>query len=121
MFKMIRCGRFFDPVIMVTPSDAQPNTSGAKYFRYASRRMGNNPPNVFCEIYAQTAMSYFIGHTVGMGLEIPPERTFETLEEAVHFIQDQASKKDEARGGEENASVDEQMLALLGVFSGVRD
>ena len=112
MFKMIRCGRFFDPVIMVTPSDAQPNTSGAKYFRYASRRMGNNPPNVFCEIDAQTALSYFSGHADGMGFEIPLERTFNTLEEAVQFIQEQSEEK--ARLVEENVTVDDQLLALLG-------
>lgn len=113
MFKMIRCGRFFDLVIMVTPPDAQPDTQGAKYFRYASWQIGNNPPNVFCEIDAQTAMSYFTGHADGMGFEIPPERTFKTLEEAVRFIQDQ-TRKDETHVGEENAEVDEQVWALFG-------
>jgi hypothetical protein len=103
---MIRCGKNFDPVIMVTPSDAQPDTPEGKYFRYEPTRwVGGKPPNVFCEIDADTAMSYFSGHADGMGFEIPPERTFETLEEAVKFIQGQ---------GEENASVGEQLLALLG-------
>lgn len=115
MFKMIRCGKCFDFVIMVTPSDARPDTPEAKYFRYASWQIGSNPPNIFCEIDAQTAMSYFSGHADGLGFEIPPQRTFSTLEEAVRFIQEQA-RKDEAHIGEENASVDEQLLAALGVF-----
>ncbi len=112
MFKMIRCGKCFDFVIMVTPSDARPDTPEAKYFRYASWQIGSSPPNVFREIDAQTALSYFSGHADGMGFEIPPERTFGTLEEAVQFIQEQSEEK--ARLVEENVTVDDQLLALLG-------
>ncbi|MEK9207132.1 MAG: hypothetical protein AAB922_01520 [Patescibacteria group bacterium] len=114
MFKMIRCGKGFDPVIMVTPHNAQPGMPRAKYYRFESTRwVGGKPPKVFCEIDADTAMSYFSGHADGMGFEIPPERTFKTLEEAAQFIQEQ-TRKEEARVGEENASVGEQLLAALG-------
>lgn len=86
MFRMIRCGTGFDPVIMVSPPDAGPETADAKFYRYASWRIDNFEPGVFHEIRRDLAISYFSGVADGIGCELPFEGTFPTLESALEFI-----------------------------------
>ncbi len=86
MFKMIRCGSGFDPVIMVSPPEANPDTPDAKYYRCASWQIGNHQPGVFNEISRGTAISYFSGIADGIGFEKPPADTFPTLDAALQYI-----------------------------------
>ena len=92
MFKIIRCGNGFDPVIMVSPPNAGPDTPNAKYYRYASWQIGNHKPGLFNEISQDMAVSYFSGIADGVGFEIPPTDAFPSLETALQFVKE---KRDE--------------------------
>ena len=93
MFKMIRCGTGFDPVIMVSPADAKPDTPEAKFYRCASWQIHDHQPDVLNEISRNIALSYFSGIADGIGFEIPPSDIFPTLEEALLFV---IAKRNEA-------------------------
>lgn len=86
MFKIIRCGTGFDPVIMVSPPDAGPDTPDAKYYRCSSRQIGDYQPDAFNEVSRDMATSYFSGMADGIGFEIPPADIFPTLEAALSFV-----------------------------------
>lgn len=86
MFRMIRCGTGFDPVIMVSPPDAGPDTPGARYYRCASWQIGDHPPGVFKEISKNLALSYLSGIADGIGFEAPPSETFSTPDSALQFV-----------------------------------
>lgn len=86
MFRMIRCGRGFDPVIVVSPADAGPNTLGAKYYRWASWKIGGHQPGMFNEISRDEAMDYFSGMADGLGFEALPEALFPTLDDTLRYI-----------------------------------
>ena len=92
MFKIIRCGAGFDPVIMVSPSDATPDTPDIKCYRCASWKIGDHEPDVFNEISKNSAISYFSGIADGIGYEKPPNNTFPSLEVALSFV---LAKRDE--------------------------
>ena len=88
MYKIIRCGLGFDPVIVVTPAEAGPDPPGAKFHRLASWPIGDHKPNVFNEISRETALGYFSGHADGMGFEEFPREPFSTLDELLAFALD---------------------------------
>lgn len=86
MFKIIRCGAGFDPVIMVSPPDAGLDTLDAKFYRCASWQIGNHQPGVFNKVNRDLAISYFSGIADGIGFEVPPTDIFPTLEAALSFV-----------------------------------
>lgn len=86
MFRIIRCGTGFDPVIIVSPPDAGPNTPDAKYYRCASWQIGDHQPGMFNEISRNMAISYFSGIADGIGFEVPPTDIFPTLEATLSFV-----------------------------------
>lgn len=86
MFKIIRLGGGYDPVIVVSPPDAGPDTPDAKFYRLASWQIGNHKPGVFNEIDGGVALSYFSGQADGMGLEVVPEEIFPSLEAIVDHV-----------------------------------
>lgn len=86
MYKIIRCGIGFNPVIVVSPPDANPDTPNAKYYRYASWQIGNHQPEVFNEIDKKIAMGYFSGQADGIGFEKPPADIFPSLEIALQYV-----------------------------------
>ena len=87
MFRMIRCGSGFDPVIMVSSPDAGSYTPGAKYYRRASWQIDGQQRGVFNEISRDEAIGYFSGIADGIGFETLPKDIFETLEAALQYIE----------------------------------
>ena len=89
---MVRCGRGFDPVIIVSPPDAGPDTPNPKFYRYASWQIGNHQPGMFNEIDLDMAMRYFSEQADGMGFENLPADPFPTLDAALTYV---TEKRDE--------------------------
>ena len=87
MFRMIRCGSDYDPVIVVSPPDADPGSAGAQYYRWST--WGPGELRAFQQITERTADSYFGGQADGLGFEELPDKTFASLEEADTFILEQ--------------------------------
>ncbi|MBM4402288.1 MAG: hypothetical protein FJ044_03525, partial [Candidatus Cloacimonetes bacterium] len=85
-FRIIRLGTDFDPVIVVSPPDAGPDTVDAKYYRLASWQIGDDQPGVFNEISGKEAMSYFSGLADGVGFEEPPAKIFQSLDAVLQFV-----------------------------------
>lgn len=94
VYKMVRCGSGFDPVIMVSPPDAGPNTLEAKYYRCASWQIGDHQPGVFNEISRNMAISYFSGIADGIGFEDPLTDTFPTLDAALQYVTEKKNEWD---------------------------
>src|SRR3989344_8446671 len=92
MFKIIRCGTGFDPVIMVSPPDAGHDTPDAEYYRCASWQIDDHKPGVFNEISRDMAISYFSGIADGIGFEVPSAETFPTLETALSFVTEKGNE-----------------------------
>lgn len=92
MYKIIRCGSGFDPVIVVSPPDAGPDTPNAKYYRCASWQIGNHQPEIFNEISKDEAVGYFSGQADGMGFEVPPAENFPSLKSAQHYIREKRNE-----------------------------
>ena len=85
MFKIIRLGTGFDPVIVVSPPMSSPGTD-AKFYRLASWQIGTEKAGEFHEITQDCALGYFSGIADGIGYEIPPDKSFESLESVLTFI-----------------------------------
>lgn len=107
MFKMIRCGNNFDPVIIVSPPEAGPDTPDAKYYRCASWQIGDHQPGVFNEISRSRAMSYFGGIADGIGLESPPSDIFPSLEIALEYVTKKREELAEEQLEEPDISTDQ--------------
>lgn len=92
MYKIIRLGLGFDPVIVITPADATLNTPHVRYYRLALLPIGNDQPDVFNEIDEETAMRYFSGQADGMGFEALPEFSFPTLADAEAYVEEKRNE-----------------------------
>ena len=86
MFRMIRCGSGFDPVIVVSPPEANTDTPGAKFYRCASWEIGDHQPDVFNEISPDMALGYFSGIADGIGFEALPADIFPSLGVALQYV-----------------------------------
>lgn len=88
MFKIIRCGEGYDPVIVVSPPEAgvTPNMPGVKYYRYASWGIGGRQSGVFSEIGCNEALGYFSGMADGIGFEAVPSDVFPSLEATFQYV-----------------------------------
>jgi len=86
LYKIIRCGSGYDLVIVVSPSDASPESEEAKYFRFATWKVDGYKPHQFHMIEKDAALGYFSGHADGLGYENVPSITFTSLDEILKFI-----------------------------------
>jgi len=86
MFAIIRCGKNYNLVVVVTPADAGPDTEGAKFYRFATWKIGDHEPGVFNEISKNHAVGYFSGHADGLGWEALSRDGFESLDVILEHI-----------------------------------
>jgi len=90
-YKVIRAGTRYDPVIVVTPPDAGPDTKGAKCYELSTFKDGNGisgwKVGEFNEISQREALVAFSGMADGWGFadDIPTE-PFLSLEDALTFV-----------------------------------
>lgn len=85
-FRIITAGAGFEPVILVSPADAEQDMPGVKYYRYSDREIDNFPSKKLNEIDKETVRKYFNGHADGLGLEEIPKQVFLTEDEVLQFI-----------------------------------
>ncbi len=71
---------------MVTPADASPDTLDAKYLRFASWKINDEPPNQLNPIDTIQVPGYFSGQADGLGFETPPPFLFESEGDVLQFI-----------------------------------
>lgn len=80
MYRVIRAGTEYGLMIAVSPADATPDSTNAKFYRFATWGIGDHKANQFNEITSKTAITYFGGIAEGVGYEKPPEMPFPTLD-----------------------------------------
>jgi hypothetical protein len=92
MFKMIRAGERYNPVILVTPPDAGPRTPNAQFFEL-SRYKDNHPARSekwkvgeFNEIDAGEALMAFCGQADGWGFADCAQVHFPTIKDAETWV-----------------------------------
>lgn len=95
MFRIIRCGAYYELVIVVTPEYASLQTRDAKFYRYADWSIGDHQPEVFNEVSAEGAEGYFNGHADGMGWGEIPDYDFESFEAIMEWIEISQKKTEE--------------------------
>lgn len=82
-YQMIRAGAGYDPVIVVTPPGAGPDTEGAVFYEH---RSWGEHRNQFKQIDARAAMMAFSGHADGWGWADLPKQTFADLDAVAAWI-----------------------------------
>lgn len=82
-YEMIRAGAGYDPVIVVSPPGAGPETEGAVFYE---RRSWGDKPNQFKQIDARAALMAFSGHADGWGWADLPQQTFADLDAVEAWI-----------------------------------
>ena len=92
MYKIIRCGTYYELVIVVSPHDATSKTENVKFYRYATWQIGDHQPEQLNEINKDTAFSYFSGIADGSGYASPPDTVFPTLDDILQYIKKEKKK-----------------------------
>ena len=89
MYRIIRVGKGFDPVLAVTPVDADYSTPNAHFYLLDWLHATlDKKPLEFEEIDRSKVLSYFSGHADGLGFEFPPDQDFSSLEDLKTFIEE---------------------------------
>lgn len=94
MYKMIRAGSRYDPVIMVSPPDAGPGTPGATYFELSSLKDGRSAEirgwraGQFNQIGHREAILSFGGMADGWGFAECSAFNFPSLEAALSWVKE---------------------------------
>lgn len=92
MFKMIRAGAGYNPVILITPADAGYKTPGAQYFELSPYKDGHRgraetwKVGAFNEINEFEAMTAFQGFADAWGFEELARPHFPTLDDALAWV-----------------------------------
>lgn len=81
MYRIIRVGEGYCLVIVEDLS------TQSKFYRYADWRIGEYEPYILNEIPSDQVPGYFSGHADGLGFEILPEHTFDSLDSVTKFIE----------------------------------
>ncbi len=84
-YKIIRCGKYFELVVMVCPADAGPESEDAKFFLYR-HQAGLSEPATFAETDRRSALCYFGGMADSFGSEVVPKKIFPSLAAAEEFV-----------------------------------
>lgn len=86
MYKIIRAGSGYNVVVVVTPPDATPDSTDAKFFQRQDWPTDHQPADKFFEISRLDVLCAFSGHADGWGFAKRPDTNFATLEEVEAWI-----------------------------------
>jgi hypothetical protein len=92
MFRIIRAGRDYGVVVVVTPEDATPESTDARFFERKDWKAGDNPVDTFYEISWKSMLCAFSGHADHWGFAEIPKEAFASLEEVNAWIEKQQGK-----------------------------
>lgn len=88
-YRIIRAGAGYNPIIAVTPPDADYETEGARYFE---KKSWGPKAGEFYETNARSALMGFSGHADGWGWADLPEQDFASLDEIEAWVRERLGK-----------------------------
>ena len=86
MFKVIRAGSEYNVVVVVTPADATPESTDAKFFQRQDWPTSHRQAHTFFEISRRDVVCAFSGQADGWGFAKIPDTDFASLEEVNAWI-----------------------------------